>query len=190
MDPLKRFINAQRAPDDFYGNFVKSMNGEKIENALPKEIAYPVLSNVEFYNVYRTIRQIEVEQAEVQRFQASLGGFGAEMMVKLAVLRKDRVFECGVKIQQILKELDATMGDAQVRETEIEVDINSAAIEKMTEETRRLVGEGTEPGEEKKVKGGSIAIVGGDTTFWPFEGDFWVDEIGYYRSLLTSQCLQ
>ena len=192
MDPLKRFINTQKAPEDFYVNFVESMNAPRQTQAmLPRELAYPILFNVEFYNVYRTIRQIEKETAEIQKNQGRLGPFAAEMLVKLAVLRKDRVFECGVKIQQILKELDAAMGDAQVRETEIEVDINAAAIEKMTEETRRLVGEaGEEEGGQPKVRGGSQAIIGGDTEVWPFQGEYWGDEIPYYRSMLTSQCLE
>jgi tetratricopeptide (TPR) repeat protein len=193
IDPLKRYVNAQKSPDDFYVNFLASMNGaaagETFQNPLPREISYPILSNVEFYNVYQTIRQIEKENAEIQKNTQRLGAFAAEMLVKLAVLRKDRVFEAGVKIQQILKELDGSMGDAQVRETEIEVDINAAAIEKMTEETRRLVGEGgEESGEVQKSRGG--AIVGGDTQVWPFQGEYWADEVPYYRSMLTSQCLQ
>ena len=193
IDPLKRYINAQKSPDDFYTNFVMSLNGpkegERLDAPLPLAIAYPVLSNVEFYNVYLTIQQLEKENAQIQKVQARLGGFAAEMLVKLAVLHKDRVFECGVKIQQILKELDGVMGDAQVRETEIEVDINAASIEKMSEETRRLVGEGDQPAEEKKIRGGSTAIIGGDTEVWPFEGEYWMDEIGYLRSMLTSECL-
>jgi len=191
LDPLKRFINAQKSPDDFYANFVASMNGQKIQNPLPKNLAYPVLSNVEFANVYRTVRQIEKEQAEVEKHKGALGKFATEMLTKLAVLRKDRVFESGVKIQQILKDLEGTVTDALVRQTEIEVDINSVAMERMTEETRRMVGEGTQTEtKEATKKGGSIAIVGGDTEFWTFDGDYWFDETPYYRSLLTSQCIQ
>lgn len=193
MEPLKRFVAAQKSPEDFHIHMVASINGEPVEPALPMKLAWPILSNVEFYNVYRTIRQIEREIAEWERHRERLGSLGAEMLAKLAVLRKDRVFESGVKIQQILKELDIAMGDAQVRETEIEVDINSAAIDKMAEEARRLVGEGGEAQEEagpEKVRGGSQAIVGGDTAVWPYQGEYWLDEIPFYRSQLTSQCLE
>ncbi len=192
MEPLKRFIAAQKSPDDFHVHFVESINGGRVEPSLPMKLAWPILSNVEFYNVYRTIRQIEREQAEWERNQDRLGSLGAEMLVKLAVLRKDRVFESGVKIQQVLKELDVTMGDAQVRETEIEVDINSAAMDRMAEEARRLAGEVAEAEEAgpEKVRGGSQAIVGGDTAVWPYQGEYWLDEIPFYRSQLTSQCLE
>ena len=190
IEPLKRYINAQKSPDDFFNNFVSSMNGQRVEAPLPREISYPILANVEFYNVYRTVRQIEGENAQLQKNQKRLGNFAAEMLVKLAVLRKDRVFESGVKIQQVLKDLDTSIADAQVHENEIEVDINAAAIEKMTEETRRLVGEGSEEVDQKTKTGSKLAIIGDDTEVWPFQGEYWADEIPFYRSMLTSQCLQ
>lgn len=192
LEPLKRFIAAQRSPEDYYEHFVKSVNQERVEPALPMKLAWPILSNVEFYNVYRTIRQIEREQAEWERNRARLGQFAEEMLTKLAVLRKDRVFEAGVKIQQILKDLDVGLEETLVRQTEIEVDINSAAIEKMTEEAKRLAGEVVEAEAEApgRVKGASPAIIGADTAVWPFEGEYWYDEINFYRSQLTSECLE
>jgi len=189
MESLKQFINAQKSPDDYHRNFVASVNDDgSVEKKLPFKLAYPVLSNIEFFNVYRTIRQIEREQAEIAEHKGRLGGFASEMLVKLAVLKKDRIFESGVKIQQILKDLDVAMGDAQVHETEIEVDINSAAIEKMTLETRMLVGEYEEEDKEAE-EAPPTAIIGGDTQVWPFQGEYWHNEINFYRSMLTSQCI-
>jgi tetratricopeptide (TPR) repeat protein len=39
-------------------------------------------------------------------------------------------------------------------------------------------------GEER----GTLAIVGSDALSWPWEGDFWIDEIGSYRSFLKEVC--
>jgi hypothetical protein len=33
-----------------------------------------------------------------------------------------------------------------------------------------------------------VAIAGSDAMQWPFEGEFWKDEIGAYRSFLKSKC--
>ena len=189
MESLKQFITAQKSPDDYHRNFIGSVNSDNtIDTKLPFQLSYPVLSNIEFFNVYRTIRQIERERDEIGAHKGRLGGFANEMLVKLAVLQKDRIFESGVKIQQILKNLDVEMGDAQVHETEIEVDINAAAIEKMTIETRMLAGDYEEE-EQEVVKSGPTAIIGGDTQVWPFQGEYWHNEINYYRSMLTSQCI-
>lgn len=35
---------------------------------------------------------------------------------------------------------------------------------------------------------GVLAIVGADALMWPWEGDFWIDEIGSYRSFLKEVC--
>lgn len=187
QEPLRRFINAQKTPDDFFNNFVASVNGAQVQAKLPENLTYPVLSNVEFFNLYRTIRQIEREDAEIRAAQDRLGGFAKEMMVKLGVLKKDGIVRGGIKVQQILTGLDAEITESQVQQTEIEVDINMMAINQMTEETRRLVGESDES-EAPKARGGKVAIVGSDTEVWPFEGEYWQDEISFYRSLLTTQC--
>jgi tetratricopeptide (TPR) repeat protein len=189
MEPLKRFIAQQQAPEDFYNNFVASVNGGEVKERLPEKLTYPVLGNVEFYNVYRTIKQIEKEIGEFQRHQGELGQFGAQMLVKLEVLRKERIFEAGVKIQQILRDMDDVLAQAQLHQTEIEVDINSAAIEFETREARRLAGaEVEEEKQESAVKPKASVVIGGDTVVWPFEGEYWFDEFPYYRGLVTSRC--
>lgn len=187
QEPLRRFINGQKTPDDFFNNFVASVNGEAVSPKLPMELAYPVLSNVEFFNLYRTIRQIEHEDQSIRKSQNRLGQFAKEMLVKLGVMKKDVLVRSGIKVQQVLTGLAAEITEAQVQQTEIEVDINMMAINQMTEETRRLVGEADEE-DTKTARGGRVAIVGSDTEVWPFEGEYWLDEVPYYRSLLTSQC--
>lgn len=189
IEPLQRFINAQTTPDDFYTNFLASINDGTGQNVLPKEISYPVVSDVEFYNLYRTIRQIEQEADKVQRNSAQLGMFANEMAVKLGVLRKDSVVRCGVKIQQALKNLDNSISEAQIHQTEIEVDINAAAIDTMTLETKMLSGETEDFSAGESRSTSAIAVIGTDTEVWPFEGEYWSDEVPYFRSLLESKCV-
>lgn len=189
---LKTFMKAQRSPADYYKHFVASMNGDLRQKALPLVLGYPVLSNVEFYNVYLTIEQIEKEIEEIRARRGELGNFAKEMLTKLAMLHKDRVFEAGVKIQQVLKGVENDLMQSQVRATEIEVDIENAAIQQMTKETQLLVGgvEEEQKSEAPKAKEGAIAVIGSDTEVWSFEGEYWQDEIPYYRSMLTSKCTQ
>ncbi len=185
--PLRAFINAQKSPEDFYNNFVAAVNGEPSAMKLDDKLVYPVLSNIEFYNLYRTIRQIEKEDREFRANQGRLGSFGQEMLARLAMLKKESIVRGGIKVQQILTTLDADINEALVQQTEIEVDINMMAINQMTEETKRMVGEASEE-EAEVVTSGKVAVVGDDTEVWPFEGEYWRDEISYYRSMLTSQC--
>jgi tetratricopeptide (TPR) repeat protein len=187
QEPLKRFIDGQKSPDDFYLNFVASLNEVPGANRLPKVISYPVLANVEFYNLYKTIRQLENEERAIRQNQGRLGSFAKEMQVKIGVLRKDAVVRIGIKVQQLLTALDAEISEAQLQKTEIEVDINQAAIGSLTLEARALVGEDG-GGDSEEETSTPIAIVGSDTAVWPFEGEYWWDEVPYFRSLLTTRC--
>jgi hypothetical protein len=40
----------------------------------------------------------------------------------------------------------------------------------------------------EREEAGTLAIVGSDALMWPWEGDFWLDEIGSYRSFLKEVC--
>jgi tetratricopeptide (TPR) repeat protein len=186
-EPLKRFITINKTPEDFYQSFIDSANG-KTTQGVPKQLSLPVLANISFYNVYRTIRQIESEEKEIGKNVIKLGPFGESLVEKLKLLKKDKITYAGLQVQKILRQLDADISELLVKVTEIEVDISAVEIEKRTEEIRELVGEAGEKVSEEKVKEGNIAIVGGDTQEWPFESDFWLDEIGSYRSFLKDEC--
>ncbi|MBM4388080.1 MAG: hypothetical protein FJ088_10110, partial [Deltaproteobacteria bacterium] len=186
-EPLRKFMMNQKTPEDYYNSFVAAANGDAAKG-LTKKLALPVLSNVEFYNVYRTIRQIEKEEKELAASVDKLGEFGTNILNKLQVLKKDKINEAGIKIQQILKTIDTDLSEYAVKVTEIELDINTIEIEMKTIEMRKLAGEIEEATLAPKAREGAVAIVGGDTVSWPFEGDYWKDEVRYYRSFLEDEC--
>lgn len=186
-EPLKRFMKEIATPEDYFKAFLDVVNGKRKD--LPQSLTLPVLSNVDFYNLYKTIQQIRKEKEEIASKLDRLGEFGKSILEKLNTIEKDRINECGIRIQKTLKELDGDIMEWQVKVTEIEVDIDTVAIEKITEETKALFGE-EEKVSAKAKKEGAIAIVGGDTERWPFEGDYWLDEINYFRSFLKDECVR
>jgi tetratricopeptide (TPR) repeat protein len=187
QEPMQRFMTSMRTPADFYTAVLQTANGQK--EFLPKRLTAPVLANVDFFNLYRTIQQIEREQRIVQDNIAGLGAFGQELAGKLATIRQSRVNEIGIKIQQVLKRLQDELQQYAVKVTEIEVDLQVQEMERIDVETQKLFGEGEEIEKEEEASGeGAIAIVGADSMQWPFEGEYWSDEIGSYRSFITEVC--
>ena len=183
--PLKQLLGRLRTPSDFYKALQGIALGEK-SYLIDRRVSYPVLANVEFYNLFKTIKQIEWEESELKKVQNQLGQFGADLIAKLGSLRQSRVNEAGIKVQQVLKQLEAELADYAVKKTEIEVDLSAEEIDRKTRELQGLPPEaekGTE-GEE----GGSSAIVGSDSMSWKFEGEYWKDAIGGFRSFLRSKC--
>lgn len=187
MEPMSRFMQSMRTPADFYTAITQTANHQK--EFLPERLVAPVLANVDFYNLYRTVRQIEREQQIIQDNQAGLGAFGQELAGKLATIRQSRVNEIGIKVQQVLKRVQDELQQYAVKVTEIEVDLQVQEMEKIDAETQKLFGEAEEIKKEESASGeGAIAIVGADSMQWQFEGEYWSDEIGSYRSFLTEVC--
>jgi tetratricopeptide (TPR) repeat protein len=243
--PLAQFMQSMRTPAEYYMALMKILSGDRTYK-LPQELIYPVLSHVEFYGLYRTIHQIESEVKILSRDRAALGQFAEE---KLAVLESDKVArmnEIGIKIQQILRTVEASLREYEVKVTEIELDLNQVEMEKIELQTQLLLlkdqidragqaliamGKRKVPEAKiiekikntgiykkfkqnhiealeedglsdnliealqevsgiKKVGGGSVAIVGSDSLEWPFEGDYWSDELWGYRSFLNEECMK
>ena len=187
QEPMQRLMSNMRTPADFYMAVVQTGNG--VKEFLPQRAIRPVLANVDFYNLYRTIHQIEKEQEVLQQNIGPLGAFGQELSGKLATIRQSRVNEIGIKIQQVLKRLQDELTQYSIKVTEIEVDLQVQEMERIDVETQKLFGEAEEVEKEEEASGeGAIAIVGADSMQWPFEGEYWSDEIGSYRSFLTEVC--
>ena len=242
--PLSAFMQTQRTPADYYRGFVSAVN-ERAESTLPARLTYPVLGNVEFHNLYRTLQQVEGEIARIEKAADKLGDFGVEVLSKLNQIRQSRLNEIGIKIQQILKQVDSELEDYSIKLKKVEVDLldveatrltdeqaeimarqdrerilrsieslirrggteadamdfiakNPALAELKDDEIQELAARQTVPPtvierlyevtEKEEEEGGAIAIVGADSLEWPFEGEYWRDEVGGFRSFLQEAC--
>lgn len=186
MQPMEDFMQRMRAPADFYGAVVDTANRTKVQ--MPERLLQPVKANVDFYNLYRTIRQIESEQKIVQQNIEPLGGFGQELAAKLQGLRQSKVNEIGIKVQQVLKKTQAEMQEFAIKVTEIEVDLDALELQKIDSEISTLAGEQITESTKEAAGEGAIAIVGADSIQWPFEPEYWKDEIGSYRAFIAERC--
>ncbi len=185
--PLELFLKTTQKPEEYYAAVV-SVSAGKQSYQLPATVVPAVLANVEFYNLYRTIKQIEKEQRRIRKDAGALGGFGSQLMTKLDQLRSDRIRQIGLTIRLILGDTLKELQKFSTKNTELRIDLEDIRIE---EEER--IQAARDAGEEvvkndNVVESGSSAIVGSDTWRWPFEGEYWKDEIGAYRSVIKSRC--
>jgi len=184
--PLKQLLAKLRTPLDYWNALQGIVKGDQ-QYLIDKKIARPVMANVEFYNLYKTVRQIEHEERELQKVQSQLGQFGTDLLAKLSALRQSRLNEAGIKVQQVLKQVEAELADYSVKKVELEVDIEASAMDTLSDEMRGIT---RNEADETVERGGSSAIAGGDSMSWRFEGEYWRDEIGGFRSSLVSRCTE
>ena len=184
--PLRDFLKRNRRPEDFYVGVIDSVNKPQTAT-LPRKLASPVLQSVEFYNLYKTIKQIGREEAITKQHLQQLGPFGQELLAKLGQLKSERIAEAGVVVQRTLRAVQKDIATYQDRLTELRIDLQEQELELLDRKIAQVETKGKIT--EKSVDtGGEIAIAGSEQMVWPFEGEFWKDEIGAYRSYLRTQC--
>jgi hypothetical protein len=182
--PLRDYLKRNRRPEDFYASFIESVNKPKSNAALVKQLQAPVLQNVEFYNIYQTVLQIEREEAKIKQNLAALGPFGQELLAKLGQLRAENISAAGVVIQKTLRGTQKELETYQDKLDQLRLDIAELEYDKLD------AAEGGPAVGEAVATEGTVAIAGSDSMVWPFEGEFWRDEIGAYRSFLKSKCVE
>ncbi len=185
--PLRDFLKRNRRPEQFFQGVVAAVNTPKTAT-LPRKLVSPVLQNVEFYNLYKTVKQIEREERKIKGRLQRLGGFGQELLAKLGQLKGERIAEAGVVVQRTLRQVQKEIGEYQDRLDELKIDLEEKKLQALDDKIAQT--------ENKKKLGktveqqGAVAIAGSDSMVWPFEGEFWKDEIGSYRSFLKSKCTE
>jgi len=186
--PLRDFLKRNRRPEDFYNGLLESANS-KSATSLPRVLQSPVFDNVEFYNLYQTIKQIEKEEKVVKANLQQLGPFGQDLLARLGQLRTERISEAGVVIQKTLRQTQKELETYQDKLAELRIDLNElelADLDRKMQEQETPADASAKPAATES----RIAIAGSDAMVWPFEGEFWKDEIGAYRSFLREKCTE
>jgi tetratricopeptide (TPR) repeat protein len=184
---LQNFLQNTVNPEEFYNAlssiYEKKNTGEDI--GLPMIFAQGIYSNIDFFNSHRVINNLVEEEAKLQANLAGLGDFGAEVLERVQTARKTQLLDAGIKINQALTVIDQELTDWSVKASEIEFDIGAAEADKVKAE---LINPDYIP--PSATEGTTLFVVADDWQYWPFEGEYWVDEIGNYRSFLNSECIE
>ncbi len=184
---LSEFLSAGGDPAQVYTRVVASIaQRESGKGELPAIFVEAVLSDVTFYNLYKMVRQIELEVELVRPMVAQLGALGTETMTQMERVSENKRFEAGLRTQAVLKRIENELREWDVTSTEAFIEIMSAEKE-LDEVCLRLAAQGR-PCDFTTEEATVVFLVADDWQFWPFEGEYWVDEVGSYKSYLGDRC--
>ncbi len=184
---LQSFLAATSNPEDFYGAVARiyETKGTAESSGLPMIFTQGIVNNVDFFNSHRIIKNLTLEQSKLEANLAGLGDFGAEVLERVQTARKTQLLDAGIKVQQALTQIDQELIEWSVKSNEIEFEIDAAQADEVK---RKLVNPDYVP--PSAIEGTTLFVVADDWQFWPFEGEYWVDEIGNYRSFLNAECIE
>ena len=183
---LSEYLASQTDPKVFYNDVVALANGA--ESALPELFLQAVLADIDFYTLFKMVEEVDAELAIIKAKAEELGPYGADLLAKMEKRRNDKAFEAGLRTQVILKGLEDELNDWDVTATEVSIEIDIAERD-VDEICLRLAAQG-KPCEFENEEATVLFLVADDWQFWPFEGEYWVDEVGSYKSYLGDQCQQ
>jgi tetratricopeptide (TPR) repeat protein len=182
---LKEFLNETTEPKAYWNKMTTAYKKDGVTSSgeLPEMFVNAVLDDLEFYNVYKTVRLLKKERKALKNNIDALGDFGEEVLDRVNQQVNTKVEEGGILVRQKLSEIDQELGKWDRKATEISFDIDS---EEKSEMEQRLQSRETKDGEEEA--GTTLLIVADDWQPWPFEGEYWFDEVANYRSRQSSKC--
>lgn len=184
---LESFLQETTEPKTYWTalNGIYENDKPKAAEGLPEMFARAVLDDLAFYNIYGVIETLEKERAALKANVGALGEYGQQVLGRVEQQLDTKVQEGGILVQQRLSEVNKELQDWDIRATQISFDIDS---EEKTTLQKQLRNQDVE--EAGPQKGTTLLIVADDFTPWPFEGEYWRDEVTNYRSRLRSQCVQ
>ena len=175
--------------ENMYEAFVK----KKLKNGfdLDKRLYYSVISDTRFFEVYSSISRYIEERNEIEKLGSNFG----EALSQRLNERAQELIDSGVELfnQVVLRILGDRKADLeklreQVLEMEVEIEAQvSDQIEKKIESGYKGQFQSADEAQASQQQSASL-LVGEKYLTWPFETEYWADEVNHYRSYLTSQC--
>jgi tetratricopeptide (TPR) repeat protein len=147
-----------------------------------------VLANVSFYNTFKSVEELRREMTVLSERVGSLGGVGQQLMAQMEATRDSKLLDAGIRTRTLLGDIEAQLAERDATSTEISIDIDVAEKD-LIETCLQLRAQGKDC-EFTVNEEAVLFLVADDWQYWPFENEYWVDEVGAYKSYLSDRCGQ
>jgi len=152
---------------------------------LPKAVLYALVADVGFFRTLKTARQLETE---MHLARTKLGGkVQRAVLTDLSKRHKIYLQRAGVEIRRRLRDLLVQQDMVKVKADEIGLEVELAAKAHLEAARRRLQAGRVSDTRRNLPRILRLKLRPGQQV-WPFEGEYWLDEIGKFRSRLRNAC--
>jgi hypothetical protein len=185
--PLQKYLAEYTTPETLYRAFVLGQTNKGVE--LPRLLRMATLADAEFSELYGTVRNRRREVSELSTHKDNLGAdLANRLLSSVETQQKDAQMEMGIKISAILQRLDAELTDLEVKLSEIRIEIDEVQADELEKAIKDSYQETSQAAAAAAAQRTASVFVGDKYLTWPFEGEYWEDEINAYRSNLTEVC--
>jgi tetratricopeptide (TPR) repeat protein len=183
---LKRVVDGTTANDQFYELADKIRDGRSNLPDNTARAARAVLSDRMLARRFDYVKELDRELAEHEKADPAWKSTAVAnaVMTDITLQRSLTVNEAGDLARQRITRLVNELAQLIKRVIKIEIEILSGEKGQLEQEIiqeQQAAGAG-------KAKDVSRIVVDDEHEFWPFKGEYWRDELGYYRVKLANKC--
>ena len=173
--PVQEFVANTTSPEEYWQAVESYYDrvGSTDPVALPVEAIRFVIDDVEYHNQLAHIRQLESERERLSADAAAMGSFGESALQAIDIDLRNMKLDAGLTISGLLLDFDTELTDWRVKAQEVGIEITTARLD-----ATRATMEGQTA---EDAAGTSVFVLAEDWQYWPFEGEYWVDEVDNYR---------
>ncbi len=187
FDPVRTELNATLAKYDDNSSLFELLQKLNAGHAeLPPRINAIVSTAVDDRTVLRNLAYVDALDKEDKRLQGETKEFkdsdlGARMAQEISVARSFAVDSTGdlvrARYQRLINELEDLRNQVDTVELEIATFQRGQIDQEMQQQMTEV----------KRTRGGEVEV-DEEHQMWPFDGEYWRDELGYYRQQVTNRC--
>jgi tetratricopeptide (TPR) repeat protein len=188
---LERLVAQKRAPEQLYEELTtlqKTIEEGQDDKAgsfkITARLIRLALSDKRLNSIKDAIIEVDEEAARMQTIAAPFGGskVSGELQTGITERKRQLVESAGKLLDQKLKQELAFLKDLQSKLLRIQFEITKQEKESLEESLRNQSR--TVPFSEYNF----ITATDDERQYWPFEGEYWRDELGTYQYTLTRGC--
>lgn len=180
---LDKFRKGANQEEQFY-KFLKDVRDDKAK--LNPKIAPIVKTALSDRQLLRNLEYVRLLDEEELRFKKAPGSFKG---AKVADLVKDSIHDARELAVRNAGDLARARYERNLKDLEENLRNGSKILVDITNAMRNIIDQEIEKGlitpEESKA---NIVKPDEEHVIWPFNGEYWRDELGFYRQTITSKC--
>ena len=183
---LKKLGDSTTAADQFYELAEKIRSGKAGLSDSVEQAAKAVLSDRMLARRFDYVKELDRETGELEKADPAWKSTAVAnaVLTDITLQRSLTVNEAGELAKQRITRLVGELAQLIKRVIKIEIEIlqgEKGELEKEVIEEQQLSKSG-------KVTDVSKIVVDDEHEYWPFHGEYWRDELGYYRVKLLNRC--
>ena len=153
------------------------VNGDR---RFPVELQLHLARNPRFRKFLAQVQEVDVELQSARR-QLQAGEFKRQLVALLSVQREQRVALTGRLVRAQLRREARLLGNLLNQADLIALETTSAE--------RKMLAAGKDITKGPRAKGPRPIIPDATYQYWAFQGEYWIDELGYYEHSIKDECV-